>query len=893
MENCNKKQFLGGRLFLAGVLVALLAGLAGAAQAQGTDVFWSQPVNLSRTGSSRDPGIAVDSSGGVHVVWQDNFAGTMYAGFDGEAWSAPVERNFPFDPATPLFVRDGRGAIAAFWITQQLEIATSYVTDTQFGRADSWSGAQVLGNSVVAFDATTDASGRLHLVYLKTDGDEFGPPGVYYRRAGGAGFAWEASQLLYDSKYFRPLEPDGPGHVDIAATQADGSDVLYAAWDDRALKRIYLAQSLDGGLSWGENQLIDGPSDDAPTADPFKLVVNAQGDMVDLVWDSGLQSGFDCTQYYQHSPDRGITWNHRQVMLADQVGCPQGNQFFETAGGLTLLMTTIQDEVFLLAWDGKMWSNPQPQGILESFVDPVNFDTVSFRCRRAMLVDGERLYVVGCDTVGDGDIWLASRQLGELSEWFPPPNVWSEPVVVASGRPEIKALEVVADEDGRFHVFWSQQDTNAADQFRTGVYYSRLDDDGWQVPVRVFSSPDHRAGHPSVTIDDRGRLVAVWSSQVSGELYFSWADRAAANNPTEWADPMQLPSPRQAVASPVIKMSATGTLNVAYAVQMNEERGIYLIHSTDGGETWSQPVAVFDAVAADWRMVTRPALFVNEQNLYLTWERQSLPEDLGVIGLYYARSSDGGKTWSLPETVLDSPLQWSELAGAADGTLYRLWQGVTNDIFGTWVGVSTDGGDTWALPANLARLGETMGPTSVVVDSIGRGHLVEIVDRQNEGEVVISHWMGAGEAWTAEDDLLLRDLSLPRVRDISLAIVQNNRLAVVYAFAEPAADGGSASVSLMYTNREIEDLPAVSAPEAGGEAAPVTTLTPSPTAEITTPEAPVEATTTPVAISTTPLADGGGLPGGAWSGLALGAGMAVLIVGITFGLAIRRARRAE
>ncbi len=633
---------------------------------------------------------------------------------------------------------------------------------------------------------------------------------------------------------------------------------------------------------------------------------------MDLIWGSGLQSDFDCTQYHQHSLDTGKTWGVRQSMLTDMVGCPDENQFFDAPDGLTILMTTVQEDVFLLAWDGKIWSRPQAQAQLSGFTDLKNFDTVNFRCRQATPVNGDSIVVVGCDTIGDGDIWLISRKLGDLTEWFPPLNVWSEPVMVATDLPVIWDLETVADPNGRLHVFWNQTDANVPG--RVAVHYARLDEDGWHPSVRVFSSLDNRAGKPSVAIDARGRLVATWASTRSGELFFSWADLSVANNRNEWVDPIPLPILQKSATDPEIVVAPSGTLFVVYAIQLNEDRGIYLTNSSDGGDTWSAPVRVFDARQAEWSMVERPKLVINLDNsMSIIWERGSLPGDIGVMGLYYSSSTDGGNSWAPVVPVVEDQISWSDIVIDRNSNIYRFWQNIGSDAPGIWYDVSIDAGKTWRSPENLSGLGEAPGPVSLAKDITGGVQLVQIVERVNEKKVLLNHWEASDNSLVVSKNLELPDIVLSNVVDIAASVLAGNRLAVVYTYATDRNDAPSNQMTLLYTSRGLDSVtgleptstPAIAA-TAIEPVSPTATASPEVTAT-----GQVQATaseqiqTTPAQGSAAPStgeepgADAPTppgrfvLPGGAWGGLALGTGVAVLIVAITFGLAIRRTRRSE
>lgn len=65
-------------------------------QAQSSD-SWSEPVNLSQSGSASGPALVADSDSTFHAIWSDEFAGNKYASGNGVDWSQPVVGDLPFE----------------------------------------------------------------------------------------------------------------------------------------------------------------------------------------------------------------------------------------------------------------------------------------------------------------------------------------------------------------------------------------------------------------------------------------------------------------------------------------------------------------------------------------------------------------------------------------------------------------------------------------------------------------------------------------------------------------------------------------------------------------------------------------------------------------------------
>ena len=79
---------------------------------------------------------------------------------------------------------------------------------------------------------------------------------------------------------------------------------------------------------------------------------------------------------------------------------------------------------------------------------------------------------------------------------------------------------------------------------------------------------------------------------------------------------------------------------MAFSIPVNESRGIYLTRSEDMGESWQEPILVFDGVDAGWDVVGAPQVVMSDDGvLHLLWTKQILLAD-GVTAqaLYYTRS---------------------------------------------------------------------------------------------------------------------------------------------------------------------------------------------------------------------------------------------------------------
>lgn len=882
-------------LGLLTVLVLLGGHAARSTRAQSASATWDPPTNLSQSGAGSAPAIVVDSAGRIHVTWLDSLTDSLYSGFDGEQWSAPVIYRFPFDTYFPTLLASPNGYIYAFWKDDEDQLFFSRISVESFSNPAAWESTQLVAESALDFDISFDNQSNLWVAYMRDIESIDFPAGVYVRRSNDAGITWSSSNLLYQSAYFRNLSRDF-ANVHIASSGIGDMARVYTVWDDRARKQVLLSSSTDGGNTWSQPVEVDRPSVNKGGSGPFNIHVSARDEKVLLIWQTDLQSAFDCTQYYQASEDGGVNWSGRQIMLDELVGCPQGNRTIPGPDDFMLLITVIQDQTYIVAWNWieSKWSEPQLQSSLSTLLNPDTLESINLSCRQILPLGVERLYLVGCDTVGPSDIWLTSRPIGSVTEWFSNRSTWSILQEIGGSVNLMSSPTLVVDTEGNVHLFWSQTDETQADVTNTAIYYARKDREAWVGPVKVLSSAEGLADHPAIAIDNNNRLHAVWSGGQSGNIYQSWANAALANNNQEWTKPSLLPAARLIGSSPSLLVDPAGNIYVAYAIPVNESRGIYLTKSSDGGQTWEQPVKVFDAAAAQWEMVDDPKISLTTNgHLHLLWTRYGLPGRIGSLDLHYARSEDGGATWSEPNVAIEKPIVWSQILGAGEGTVHRFWIDLVNETSSLWHQISLDGGLTWGSTSYLTSLGEDPGPAQVVADRAGQIHLVQVI-KGFSGKIEIKHLIWDGNRWSSFENREIPEArTLSDIIDLAANITQDGDLLVAYVSkvedrSRKTSLGQSEALRtiLFFTSRTVEIPAAIATPAPADLPTPTPeTSIPSTTAQDLTPT-PNLTPSMRVVLEKENLLQNNSQSGSAWVGLVIGVIITILIAGFTFGYRI-------
>lgn len=860
---------------------------------QTEDDLWDAPLNLSHSGIAFNPAMVIDSDGTVHVVWQDDIANYLYSELEDDQWSTPEITNLnrlfripgvnePRDPLqlanytgpNPLFIA-GSDQIFAFWISPDGIVFTSKVQNQSFGDVAAWDSARSVARGAASFAAAVDASGESHLAFLRlAENDPANPPGIYYTRTTQNGTSWANPVLLYESAYLLRLG-EGEANLSLATAGMGETQRVYVAWDNRPRKQVFVAQSADGGISWEQPTLVAGPTPGSGSAGPFNIRVGTDQTSVVLLWQTGSPGA--CSQYYQSSGDFGVTWTDPQPMMEDRTGCAQSNQFVTglvtDQQGPLYLLTRIQNQVFLSAWGGSQWSQPQVQTVLSGFEEPEIFTQVILGCHQASL-SGDLMYVVGCDLGGGGDVWITSRDLGSSTSFFSP-AVWGQPSPVANANSQVEAIEVIATRDDLIHVFFSQRQDPV-------VYYSYWNGKVWSRTTPAMELPEGETGWPAVAASPSNELYLVVRNN-RGTIYFSRAISGEASAKSSWSVPVRIEGEHEGKVGSVDIAWDAETIFVAYSVPVNEGRGIYLVHSKDKGSTWSKPVQVFNGEASGSDLVGAPSLLATEKGqLHIIWRQQSIlgngnPEPLS---LHYARSEDAGTTFSDAKLIVDEPVRWQEIVSDHKGNLHLFWQppGANATV---WDQISLDGGRTWEIPQGLTDVGTTV---TVIPDRMGRLHFLD-TDLSS-----LDHWLWDGSRWQSETPFrwsLAAEQGVP-IGLLSGAVNQQGQLVVVLAGS--AVEGDATENVLLYSTRMLE-LPQT---QASTQEAPTQSLS-TPTGVPATPtsqptsEALLVATSTPSNPSTIAQNPTGRQESsGAFSPLLMALLPVALLLLIVFGSVIRR-----
>lgn len=747
------------------LVLSLLAGLffsqVSPTHAQSSQV-WSDPVNISNSGSALDPVIVVSSDGVLHAIWSmEGSGGFRYANSkDGVVWSPAQAVSFPFVDKSQLknldpedtrefpfrLIPAPNGVIHIFWINLRGDLMAARSTSENLSNPITWGGVEIISESVLNFDVDVTAASEVHLAYLRNDD----LAGVYYRRSVN-GTTWSKIVSLYSSQYINTSMSYADAHVRVSASDDPTSPTVLVGWDMRPLKRIFMATSTDDGANFSATQQVKGPEDTGGFGSPLNIELGVAGKNLLFIWQIGEQGATQCTFYSQSSADAGETWTDPVVMLDARSLCPKQLNFLIQRDDFFMLMMEFKGgNPSLLVWNGVEWGDPKVQNELSSFTNPVTFDTILLGCKTEAL-SGTTLFIAGCDEGTGSDIWISSRSLEPLDQWTGTAPGWNYPSALTLKPQLITDVTQLAEKD-RVHAVWSESSFPDASTTNYSIYYASMDGDKWSLPRETISGLLGKPAGISMGINKEGVITVVWVDQQNGSLIYSAVNSDRAGLRTEWTDPREIPTMTRLNSSPDVLVDSSGAVLVAYAAPFNEGRGIYLVEGVGRDLVWSLPIQVFDAVAAGWDRVDDPQIsLTSDGTLHLLFSRVS-SDGQQATGLYYSQSRDGGVTWSLPELIREGSITWSDMVTTDGVALHRLWQENQAGVVSNYHQVSKDSGATWESAIEVTGVLGYVSPVSLAANATGDLHFLRLVQGDSPGflksyELAVEDWQWNGKRW--------------------------------------------------------------------------------------------------------------------------------------------------
>jgi len=354
------------------------------------------------------------------------------------------------------------------------------------------------------------------------------------------------------------------------------------------------------------------------------------------------------------------------------------------------------------------------------------------------------------------------------------------------------------------------------------------------LPVQLLAQPSNEKvsttfsfnGEPFLAVSplNSQNIAVAWMCYSATAKVIAIRTRASSDAGATWSTPVDLPHAQTGWGSADVSMAwrKDGILFLCYIDYHNNSDtfgGVFVVHSSDGGVTWSTPVEAINADENSYISLDRPWVAIDNStastsgNLYIP--TKPAPWHIPPSHTFFTRSIDSGETWS-KETVLDStPFSALDVkapmgspAVSSDGTLYVAYPcyDLSQKVHAGFVlATSTDGGVSFTrnfiLQPSPNRDTLSKGGFRLVADPTKADHLALfwLDSRNGDNDIYSSTTFNGGASWSDtmrvnDDEIgngILQDMLWP-------TFSADGKLAVVWRDRRNGKDTGYASATDTY-----------------------------------------------------------------------------------------------
>ncbi|MDE1765212.1 MAG: PEFG-CTERM sorting domain-containing protein [Thaumarchaeota archaeon] len=275
---------------------------------------------------------------------------------------------------------------------------------------------------------------------------------------------------------------------------------------------------------------------------------------------------------------------------------------------------------------------------------------------------------------------IAFAKSSDNGTTFRPPVRVSDPSK-DSAFPQISAY------GNNVYIAWLERTTGDV----TNVLFAKSSDGG-----ATFGTPIAITSHNGTS-----GIPKIYASQ--NRVYLMWEDNGAKNfdvfldtssdSGNTFGTPVNISNNAGDSGAPQMVIDG----NNVYAVWMDDTSGnfdVLFSKSTDGGQTFAKPVNV----SGDTQESGYAQLAIAGNNVYLVWTNAVTGKNYDI---FFAKSTDGGQTFSQPLNISNSPgaSGWPQVA--VDGNVYVSWVDNTPGHFDVYIAKSTDDGTSFESPVDV------------------------------------------------------------------------------------------------------------------------------------------------------------------------------------------------
>ena len=301
---------------------------------------------------------------------------------------------------------------------------------------------------------------------------------------------------------------------------------------------------------------------------------------------------------------------------------------------------------------------------------------------------------------------------------------------------------------------WRESDSTPAAEDE--IFFSFSHDGG-----QTFSEPDNLSNNTGFStkpqISSEGNNVyVVWEdddNDIPGDRDIFFA-RITDGGQT-FSEPFNISENSGVSVEPQISSVGNNVYVVWVVVTASGNLDIFFARSTDGGQTFSEPDNISEENAG---FSFNPQISSEGNNVYVVWAEATAS---GNFDIFFSFSNDGGQTFSDPNNISEenAGFSFNPQISSEGNNVYVVWEDETDSTPGNrdiFFSFSNDGGQTFSEPDNLS---EENTESSFEQQISSEGNNVYVVWREdipnpvNDDDIFFSFSHDGGQTFSEPDNI--------------------------------------------------------------------------------------------------------------------------------------------
>lgn len=292
---------------------------------------------------------------------------------------------------------------------------------------------------------------------------------------------------------------------------------------------------------------------------------------------------------------------------------------------------------------------------------------------------------------------------------------WSHPRQIPGYGSDVLTPIFVVGPDDTVHAFNS--DWLGSDQSTKAVVHSRWQPaTGWTLPVDIVLSPRGQARVHGAFLDQRGimHLIFFGGDDMGADIYYTRAPVDSVHSARSWSVSRIIGRAAVTPDEAVIAGDGNGNIYVVYGGRQ-AGNGLYEARSSDNGETWTEASPIFLTHSQElWPSALK--IHLDDQgNLHVVW---GVGDTSGnSLAVYYTSLWTNGAAWNNVQRLAAAMGREADTPAiiAYDDQLIVIYH--NDDPTTRWMRRSFDNGQSWDEPIRIfPDFVGSNGPAALVVD---------------------------------------------------------------------------------------------------------------------------------------------------------------------------------